>query len=176
LVPFFLLTLGPFVAAHETGNKSVPDANTWGAAAEGLRLSLRMSQTKHALGKAIDVQVVVQNVDTREQQVLSAHPLFVFAFVVKGPDGKVVPLTKRGKEMMEAVEAGGKRSERSLKPKETLECGLELGEVYEFQAVGKYEIVASMQVPSRKDPKRWVTVTSNPLTITITAPKEKKDK
>jgi hypothetical protein len=175
----FLVPLGTMAESSPPGDstrKAAPENTVWGPPAEGLRLSLRSTRTEYGRGQLVEVRIVIQNVDTNDQKVLNAHPLVVFDFTIKGPDAKFVSLTERGKQLEETLQVAGKRASRRLKPNETIDFGLALSDVYKLQEPGKYEIVASMQVPSQKDPKKWVTVTSNPLTITIATPKETKEK
>jgi len=119
--------------------------------------------------------MVVQNMDTRDRDVVDAHPLFIFDFQVKGPDGKALPLSKRGSEIQETMRGVGKRTLHTLKPKEEATLNLEFGEIYDLLTPGEYQVIASMDVHQQKDSEKWSKLTSNPLTITITEAKEKKD-
>jgi len=168
-----LIAAGPDSSGKEEPKRELP---LWGQPVEGLRLSLRSAQTKYAVGDKVEVQMVIQNVDTKNRDVVDTDPRLIFEFEVKGPDGKALPLNKRGKEIQENPRVFEKMTLRLLKPKEETAFSLELSEFYDLQNPGEYQATASIAVQQQKDTKKWSKLSSNPLTITITEAKEKKDK
>ena len=170
--------LATMAIAGDGSDKNEPkrDQHPWGQPVEGLRLSLRCAQTKYVVGDKIEVQVVIQNVDTKNQKVVDAHPLFIFDFQVMGPDGKALPLSKRGGAIVESAREGGKVTFHNLKPQEEIAFSLDLSEIYDLQNPGQYRVTAIMDIQQQKDEDKWSKLTSNPLTVTITEAKEKKDK
>jgi hypothetical protein len=157
----------------EKGKK--PPEPVWGPATEGYRLSLRSSQTDYRKGEKISLEIVLQNAASNDGKVVVSHPLRHYNFDVVRADGTAVPMTPKGKKMLEAVEASH-RDVQVLKPGEQTVEELDVSKVFDLTLAGEYRIKVSCAVWNRADRKKFSTVTSNTLTIKITEPSKNKEK
>jgi len=171
-----LLALGVSLAFALTAEaEEKPAESAWGPSVEGFRLSLRSSQAQYAPGDKIEVQLVLQNVDSKKRVVARSRPLRVHEFQIIGPDGKLVLLTTQGMAILRATRYSS-FSLMDLEPKEEHSASLELSDIYDLTNRGEYRVLASRQVWTRDDDKKFATLASNTLVIKVAEKDAKKDK
>jgi len=142
------------------------DMRPWGTTVEGLRLSLACAKREYAAKDPVEVHVVLQNVSAKSRTIVHAHTLLIYNVSVVGPSGKEIPMTPRGKEIVQGA-AAGIMGTRVVKPGEELSRTLELGQVFDIGMQGDYKITLSRLVPNLDDEKKFSTLTSNTISIRI---------
>lgn len=162
-----LLSLGMAVPEYkEVLDKEMrQEDHDWGPPIEGFRLSLRSAKIKYTIGEKMEVKIVFQNVDTKNRVVgrLDPPPVF-FEFQVTDSAGKSVPMSESGQELKLNV----RRAFRvTLKPKQEMFFDQDISELFDLQKPGDYRVIVKMDVKQQKNPDKWSTLTSNPLTITM---------
>ena len=152
-----------------------PAEPAWEPTVEGFRMSLRSTKAEYVEGEKLNVQVVLQNADAKDRDVVVAAVLRYYLFSVTRANGMAVPMTSRGKQLVRASSMGS-RSVRTLRPREEVTAGLDLGEVFDLKMSGEYRIGVSHDVWNRDDDKKVSKVTSNTLVIKVTEKGDKKHK
>jgi hypothetical protein len=85
--------------------------------------------------------------------------------LIRGPSGKPVPLTEKGKSFFSK---GTQLDARSLPRGDAIDGVLRLDDLFELQAPGKYTILVSLPVVGEVD----ATYTARPITIVVKAPEQ----
>lgn len=141
----------------------------WGKVMYGFQMSLWCQMSVYDQQEPIVLSIALKNVSEKILFTVMSSTVSDFELVVAYPDGKPVPLTKRGEELLH----GGKTflfDLASLKPGDQRRFSLKVTELYDMSSPGKYTVSA----------KRWVydesarpagKVTSNTLKIEVKARK-----
>jgi RNA polymerase sigma factor (sigma-70 family) len=154
----------------------------WGNTDDGLRMGLRLRETQVVSGHSVVVEVVIQNVGTRERT-LSQHRYNIYdywpatTFTVRGPNGTSWELIKPVTYLKEF----DLPLSRTLKPGESYIHAMRLNlwpdksklndtEVNRFTIPGEYSIEVTYS-QSKDLPGNWVgKLTSPTVKLTVTKP------
>ena len=83
-----------------------------------------------------------------------------YNLLVRGTDGKAVPMTEKGKTLFDG---GSVIDTRDSKPNETIEQSIPLAELFDMKAPGEYTVLASLPVVGDVD----AILTAAPLKVRV---------
>jgi len=116
----------------------------WGAAVEGLALSIREIPHEDPDAQAA-VSVVLRNTGTAPQSLTVPGWLFFYRFEIFGPDGSAAGMSAFGKELLKP----GRRTERlevALAPGEFTETQIPIGSMFSLSGRVKYQVTAACEL------------------------------
>ena len=117
---------------------------TWGAAVDGLALSLLLSARKHD-DEPQSVSVAIHNRSPHEQRLLTRGWLNYFRVSVVDAQGVSVEMTPYGRESMKPERLPA-ASEVVLEPGQALEADIPIGLLYEMRS-GEFRVQAKCDAP-----------------------------
>jgi hypothetical protein len=117
----------------------------WGAASDGLALSIRQTPNKDPAAQEA-ISAVLRNVGeaTREMNVPSG--LFFYRLEITGPDASPVPLSPFGRELLRPERNTG-RVQIRLAPGEATETEIPVGSIFNLRKKGAYRAQATCELP-----------------------------
>jgi hypothetical protein len=153
------------VAVPGTAAADTQESPDWGPRTNGCRISLIPTQPKYRLNQPIGLQITLKNEGGTVVREELTNLLFMYHFEIKGPDGKLCPLTREG----ELYRQGFTSSASSpLGPGKSDVTEVEkLNLLYDMSRLGEYTVTVRRYVwPPVKKAKPF-EVASNEVTIIL---------
>ncbi len=131
----------------------------WGAAVNGLELSIRGIPQEDARQQAV-LSVVIRNAGPEKKTFTVPGWLFFYEAQVEGPNGSAAPLSGYGSQLLQP-ERKTERLELTLAPGEAKETDLMLGLLYDMRSAGDYRVRVAGRLTDSS------AVTSNEIVVRV---------
>lgn len=153
------------VKAHVASYKPVA-----GVPDDGLRLSITVPRSTYAPSDLVGLSVVLEKIGGSPIHLKGRSIPLVYRLNVLRPDGTTAPLSSKGEKAKSSLFLTGGNYGSTWTTGTFLEFGMSASDNFDMTQPGEYSLQVSREVPSLKDPKKMVTLSSNVVKITIAAP------
>jgi hypothetical protein len=123
-----------------------PATRQWGPAVDGLALSIEPVQLREDRSVMSNLSVVLRNVGDTAKSFVVPGWLFFFHVEMTGPDGKPVPVSPFGGELLKPSRRT-ERIEMTLAPGALTETQIPVGSIFEMRSKGDYRTDAWCELP-----------------------------
>jgi hypothetical protein len=113
-----------------------------------------------SLGKPAEIKIVLRNCAGKEILVTKWKGDSDYEVLIRGPAGKLVELTEKGRKFFQSGEL---LDIRTMKPKETIHSSLSLAQLFAIQAPGEYTVLVSLPVIGDVD----AVLTATPVKLRV---------